>query len=330
MQTAELAGLSFRCLEGCGFCCTFTPEVAHDELARLRARMPSLPIVRQGKSLHLAFQGGCGACTLLSRRMCTAYEDRPAHCRYFPFHVYFGRRPEVYVNRSCRGVEPAPGGDLSQAFAQQVTAVAPKAAFAEHEREARKVHTEFERKAKAAGAWGDIDKAVAAALAFPWFEREPSPERWAEALEPFAEEDVVARPFYLDADLRWLTFGRVGGKLRVLEMQEDGSLTDEGTELRPQAAAPPPAARDGLQAVLRRLASRDLFAGQVFDIVDASKYRLNVERAAHQRVAQAAADLAVRVQVLQALRVPDVQLAAEAERFYDSAFLDAPTIGGWL
>ncbi|MFO1533009.1 MAG: YkgJ family cysteine cluster protein [Thermoplasmatota archaeon] len=298
--------------------------------------------MRQGPTLHLAFQGGCGACTLLSRRMCTAYEDRPAHCRYFPFHVYFGRRTEAYVNRSCRGVEPlAPHAltgavmegnraDANTAFQAQVLAVAAPTALAEHEREARRVHAEFERKAKAAGVWGDADAALRDAVALPWFTEPPSAERWAEALGPFAEEDVVARPFYLDAGLRWLTFRRDGTRIEVLEMQEDGSLTVEGTELRPTAKAPPQSAAAGLQDVLGRLAARDVMAGQTFDLVDASRYRLTVAKAARHRVAQVAADLAVRVQVLQALGVAEEQLAAEAERFYDAAFLDAPTIGGWL
>ncbi|HEX2065421.1 MAG TPA: hypothetical protein VHI93_01275, partial [Candidatus Thermoplasmatota archaeon] len=62
MDTRELRGLRFACLEGCGFCCTFPPEVAHDELARLRQRFPALPVARErGGPLRLALQGGCGA-----------------------------------------------------------------------------------------------------------------------------------------------------------------------------------------------------------------------------------------------------------------------------
>jgi Fe-S-cluster containining protein len=329
VDTSELQGLSFECLEGCGFCCTFTPEVRHDELSRLRARFPSLPIVRQGPTLHLAFQGGCGACTLLAQRKCTGYEDRPAHCRYFPFHVYFGRRTEAYVNRTCRGVASAPA-NLDAAFASQVMGVARPTEVVEREREARKVHQAFMAKAREADVWGDVDLALQTAVAHPWFTQAPAPERWAAALAPFAEEDVVARPFHLDADLRWLTFERRGSRLVVLEMQEDGGLVEEGTELRLEVRAPPGAAAPGLQETLRRLAKRDVMAGQAFDLVDESRYRLGVEKAARTRVAQVAADLAVRVQVLEALRVPAERLADEAGRFYDAAFLDAPTIGGWL
>lgn len=328
MDTRELRGLRYRCLEGCGFCCTFTPEVAHDELARLRQAFPRLPVVRsEGGSLHLAFQGGCGACTLLSRRACTAYDLRPAHCRYFPFHVYFGRRTEAYVNRTCRGVEPDPAGDLAREFAEQVLAVARPHALAEHERRARKVHAAFRANAEAAGAWGDVDAAAQRALADPglWGAAD-----LAAAWAPFAEEDVVVRPFHLAADLRWLTFEDRGGVLQPLRMEEDGSLAAEGPPV-PKAAVPlGEGTLRGLDAVLRRLAARDHFAGTAFDAVDASGYTLPVDAAADSRVRAMAADLRVRCAILARLGVAERELAAEAERFYDAAFLDAPTIGGWL
>jgi Fe-S-cluster containining protein len=331
IASSELAGLLFACLDDCGFCCTFTPQVTEGELARLRRGLPTIPIARERGVMHIAFQGGCGACSLLKARKCTAYEDRPAHCRYFPFHVYFGRRTEVYVNRTCRGVEPAVGGDLGPAFSQQVLAVARPHELAEHARLARKVHADFERNARAAGAWADVDQAIASALQAPdLFSGAPSPERWQAALEPFAEDDVVARPFYLDPKLRWLTFERRGQRLHVLEMQEDGTLEDEGARIRLAAAGAPEGARPGLRACIERLATRDLFAGTVFHRVDDSDYRLGIERAARERVMEVAADLLVRVQILEALGVPGPDLAGEAERFYDSAFLDAPTIGGWL
>ena len=217
LVSPELRGLAYRCLEDCGFCCTFTPEVAHDELARLKQRFPALRIVRDAERMMLPFQGGCGACTLLKRRRCTAYDERPAHCRYFPFHVYFGRATQVYVNRSCRGVEPAEGGDLQQAFREQVLSVAKSFAFPEHAREAAKVHRAFEGNAMQAGVWGDVDAAIAAAL------RDSAVGAQVDALLPFREEDVVARPFYLAPDLQWLTFEADGERLSVLRMDEDGS-----------------------------------------------------------------------------------------------------------
>lgn len=333
MDARELRGLRYRCLEGCGFCCTFTPEVAHDELARLRQAFPKLPVVRgDGGTLHLAFQGGCGACTLLSRRACTAYDLRPAHCRHFPFHVYFGRRTEVYVNRTCRGVEEDPAGNLAAEFQAQVFAVAKPHAIAEHERQARKVHAAFSANAEAAGVWGDVDAAARRALLDPGlWTRAASEGSWDAALEPFQEEDVVARPFHLTADLRWLTFEARGGRtLQPLRMEEDGSLAPAGPPLEVEPQQLPPVLLSQLQGILSRLLQRDHFAGTVFDAVDAAGYSIPVEAAAAQRVQEVAADLLVRCAILSRIGASEGELALEAERFLDAAFLDAPTIGGWL
>jgi hypothetical protein len=64
--------------------------------------------------------------------------------------------------------------------------------------------------------------------------------------------------------------------------------------------------------------------------VDDTGYEIGVADAAEVRFADLAAGLAVRADILRRLGVPWEQVAGEAERFYDSAFLDHPTIGGWL
>jgi Fe-S-cluster containining protein len=329
MDLAELKGVAFRCLEGCGFCCTFAPEVAHDELARLRHRFPALPVARSGEGMRLALQGGCGACTLLSRRACTAYGERPAHCRYFPFHLYFGRRTEACLDRSCRGVADQPGGDLEPAFREQVLAVARPYALVEHERQARRVHQEFEANARLAGAWGDADAAAAAVLAagVDWEGPEVG-EAWEEAWAPFALEDPVERPFHLDAGLRWLTFHADGDRVAALEMQEDGSLEEVALLERVPAPRPGPEAAAAIGEVLRRLVRRDCFFGGAAALVDASDYEVGLEQAARLRLAAMACDLAVRAHLLRGLGLPVD--ADELGRSYDAAFLDAPTIGGWL
>jgi Fe-S-cluster containining protein len=338
----ELSGLRFTCLEGCGFCCTFTPEVATGELARLRERFPSLPVVSTEERTRLAFQGGCGACTLLKARRCTAYDDRPAHCRYFPFHVHFGPEPEVIVNRSCRGVEPAAEGDLSAEFAAQVTGVAPPADWERHLLEATDVYEEFEAAAQVEGVWGDADAAVAELLAIG-----PSiftPDGLAElvgasavsalveeAWEPFLADDPVARPFYLTGDLRWLSFRLAKSLVAVEEMQEDGSLRPVDRVVRPVGLPRlAPEVLAGLHDVLRHLVGRKVFLGQVYAAVDDLDYEVPVEDAAGARVFELVAELVVRAALLKALGIPEEKLAAETWRFEDSAFLDHPTIGGWL
>ncbi|MHB8632989.1 MAG: YkgJ family cysteine cluster protein [Thermoplasmatota archaeon] len=332
---SELEGLRYGCIEGCGFCCTFTPEVATAELARLRTRFPRLDVVRYGppdtgkvpleSGVRLAFQGGCGACTLLSRRACTAYEERPAHCRYFPFHLYFGRRLQACVNRSCRGVEEGPG-NLEGQFATDVVAVAPPAALLEHERRAQRAHHDFERHARAGGAWGDVDAEAAFLLDHADRLAElATREATAEAFAPYQARDVVERPFYLDPQLRWFTFSW-DGSLLPQTMEENGALTPHGSPLAPRLAPLSPLH----VAELRRLAARDCFAGQVYDLVDASEYELGVPGAVQERLVGMACDLRVASALLEDLGTPRARLADELRRFYDTRFLDAPTIGGWL
>src|ERR1051326_3895938 len=43
-ESPELRGLRFACLPGCGFCCTFQPEVSGAEAAALRARVTPLAL----------------------------------------------------------------------------------------------------------------------------------------------------------------------------------------------------------------------------------------------------------------------------------------------
>lgn len=348
MQTQELAGLRYRCLEECGYCCTFTPEVSGPEYAKLKQSFPTLPVTRSGEMLLLTFQGSCGACTLLKDKRCTAYEDRPAHCRYFPFHVYFGRKSEAYVNRCCRGVEPAPGGDLATEFKGQVLERTPTQRLAKEQARADSVHKLFEKTARQAGAWGDVDQAIATQLkrGTNWFRPATWPatptgaddeagspdEAWELALAPFAAADPVMRPFHLTSDLVWLGF-RLNDEQELLAetLSEKGELSPhENLGQFPSWPVLPPNVEQGLAAILQRLATRDLMAGSIYFLVDDTGYEVSVADATAIRFGDIAADLALRAAILHRMGIEWEDVPAEAERFYDSAFLDSPTIGGWL
>ncbi len=347
VDRGELSGLRYRCLEDCGFCCTFTPEVSGPELAKLRTKFPALPVARAGEMILVSFQGSCGACALLKDRRCTAYEERPAHCRYFPFHVYFGRRTEIYVNRCCRGVEVAEGGNLEAEFKAQVSDNTNPTRLAKDQARADGVHQAFEKAARQAGMWGDVDKEIAAQLerGAEWFLPETWPqtptgdadeagspdEAWQLALAPLDAQDAVMRPYHLGADLRWFGFRRSNGAVLVETLSEQGDL-EPHANLGQMGAWPvlPENVRDGLFDVLRRLAGRDLLAGAIYHMVDDTGYDVSVADAAGIKLGDMAADLAIRAEILHRLGVPWADVPAEADRFYDSAFLDTPTIGGWL
>ncbi|HET6406110.1 MAG TPA: YkgJ family cysteine cluster protein [Candidatus Thermoplasmatota archaeon] len=336
----ELEGKAFACLEGCGFCCTFQPEASQRELALLRQRLKpkALPIVVGEGRTYLGLQNKCGACTLLERRACQAYDLRPQHCRYFPFHVHFGARPQVYVNMTCRGVTSAPDGDLRAAYEGAVVANAKPDEWARHEREARETYATFERNARKADAWGDPGAVARAALAEPdvgtraWMERalaradeEATPDELvADALIPFSAPDVTKRPFYLAPDLRWLTFDT---PRKLVEMDERGALTF--VRALPAVEGWQDLAMD-LRPYLASLVERDVFAGSVYALVDEHDYATTVEEATWFRLAEIVADLNVRARVLASLGVAPDALPDELVRFYDSTFLDTPTIGGFL
>ncbi len=347
IDRSELRGLKYRCLEDCGFCCTFTAEVVEPELAKLRGRFPKLPVTKRDGMMLLGLQGGCGACTLLKERKCGAYDLRPAHCRHFPFHVYFGRRTEAYVNRSCRGVEVAAGVNLEAEFKTHVTDIVPAYRLQLEQDSAAKVHREFEAKARMADAWADVDEQIVRLLqrGAAWFEPSTWPatptgaddeagspaEAWQVAVAPFGEKDPVARPFHLAEDLTWYAFRGDATSILVDKMTEGGAM-ELVAELGAFAAWPvlPSNVRQGLFDVLQRLSKRDLLAGSIFHLVDDTDYAFGVVDAAEIRFADMAASLALRADILHRMGIRWEQVAAEAERFYDSAFLDHPTIGGWL
>lgn len=346
---SELEDVAFACLEGCGFCCTFQPEVTTRELALLRARFKPKPVAVSvgGDRQYLQLQNKCGACTLLERRGCTAYDLRPQHCRYFPFHLHFADEPEAYVNYTCRGVERREGGDLHAPFERNVLGNATPEEIARHSALARETYGAFERKARRANVWGSVEAVVQEALAAgpavfgaTWLARASKrggedltpDDLLEEAFEPFEAETVTRRPFYLAPDLKWITFSRASeDALAVLEMDEAGQLLPLARVdgLYPWQDLPAPVA-EGLLPYLLRLTRRRLFAGSVYAIVDDSRYKTSVEEATWWRLVEIVSDLALRARVLLAMGVPQDRVADETARFYDSAFLDSETIGGFL
>lgn len=328
LASRELENATFACIPTCGFCCTFQPEASNRELALLRKRMGQVKVVSDGGRSYLGLHNKCGACTLLERRECQAYDLRPKHCRYFPFHVHFAETPEVYVNYTCRGVERHGVLDLSAPFRASVLDVASEDEWREHELAARETYGEFERRARRAGAWGDVAAATSRELGRGAAIFDDADLDFA--LAPFDAQDVAKRPFYLAPDLQWLTFAREDDALQLLEMDEKGNLDPRGRiDLDPRAPLPTPH-RSALLPYVARLAARRAFAGSVYAIVDESAYESTVDEATRERFAQVAGDLTLRARILLATGVGVEDLAEETERFYDSTFLDAPTIGGWL
>lgn len=349
MNLRELDGKTYGCLPGCGFCCTFPAAVTPAERRRLQASGAGSAVQEKRGQLSLKLQGGCGACTLLKDKACTSYDARPNPCRFFPFHVYFGRETQVYVDHSCRGVAEAPGADLRAAFEDHVLKNAPLPHVERQMAEGLMAHREFELLARSAGLWEDPDAVLAEllapgpdvfttrgimTLAVHADDEETPQEVLQRALLPWGERNPTHRPYYLDPATRWLTYAREGDGLRVLEMSEGGAFTPLHaipglTEWR----EPDAATRSALFAYLQRLTGRDVFLGSAFALVDEHGYEHPVREAIAARLGEVVMDLALRARIVPAtLQRPmtPAEVAGEVARFYDCDFLDAPTIGGFL
>ncbi|HWG90659.1 MAG TPA: YkgJ family cysteine cluster protein [Candidatus Thermoplasmatota archaeon] len=350
MNLEELTGRAYSCIPGCGFCCTFPAAVSTAERRQLQAAGAGQAVAARNGVLSLKLQGGCGACTLLNKdRQCSVYDARPNPCRYFPFHVYFGRRTEVYVNYTCRGVILAPLGNLHAAYADSVTANVDARELAAREAEARETHRQFQQLCREAGIWEDPDPVVDAllmqgpdlftakgvtALARIAKDDAPLEEHLQAALEAWAARNPTHRPYYLDPATRWLTYAPEGDGLRVQELHDDGRLTSlhliEGLT---RWEEPPVLVQEALFRYLERLARRDLFVGSAFALVDEDGYRARLREALASRLAEIVVDLVVRSRLIAptlARELSAEEVADEVARFYDGDFLDSPTIGGFL
>ncbi|MDX1611831.1 MAG: YkgJ family cysteine cluster protein [Candidatus Thermoplasmatota archaeon] len=320
----------FACLEGCGFCCTYPPQLdqARWDAISQATGLKQVGLDPQG-GLRLPLQGGCGGCALLEQRACTAYELRPAHCRYFPFHVYFGRVVEVYADRVCPGLDPAPDLAGEQATVALPEALAQAFATAEvaeleaHMERAQQVHQAFEQNAREAGVWDDPEEARWDALAHV----APGPQAWEEARVPFEAEEperlptmVLPRPSF-----PWRMWRIQGDEAEALSFTETGELR---TEHRVALPEPPGTLPDAVRTTLHRLVGLEGFVGAAFDLVDASAYSLPVTAAVQKLVDQVAASLLLRIPLLQAEGLEPTAEALAAS--YEPEFFDLPSIGGWL
>lgn len=320
---------AFACLPGCGFCCTYPPQVSPTEWQAIHedTGLTQVGIDPQG-GRRLPLQGGCGGCVLLEDRGCTSYENRPRHCRLFPFHVYFGRHVEVYADRVCPGLDPAETSEALQPSpipeALRLAArTVPPAELADHAEHAAAVHAEFERLAREADLWRDPDEARRRALADVTI----TPAAWEEALAAFEGDDLALVPTMVlpGPGFAWRLWHREDGVIRRLRFEEDGITETVGTVEVPER---PTSLEGSALEVLERLVGLECFMGSAFDLVDASEYERPLDEAIDQLVSEVAAGLALRAPLLEAEGLPvDQRWLAAA---YEPDFFDLPTIGGWL
>lgn len=123
--------LRFRCLEGCGLCCTYQVPVLAGETAFLEAYREA---VVRGKSERADTAPNVagylrrenGACVFLNEeKRCTIYADRPIYCRLFPLIRDSYACRQIDANYSCPGLgagEPFAQSDFEGVAELEATA----------------------------------------------------------------------------------------------------------------------------------------------------------------------------------------------------------------
>jgi Fe-S-cluster containining protein len=131
IDTSELAGKSFECLENCAMCCLCQPELNEEELRAFKKANLADSLTREhiqgyvaDEQIAIRLQGESGACHFLIDRRCTIYNMRPTFCRRFPVHVHALHRIQLNADLSCRGITD--GGNTLEKFGADILASIPK------------------------------------------------------------------------------------------------------------------------------------------------------------------------------------------------------------
>lgn len=350
VDLTELEGRRFRCLPGCGFCCTVSPALVEREPVALGANPRVSPfIVREAGRVGLALSDGACAC-LGADRACAIYNDRPLACRLFPLHVHLGERVQVSANAGCPGVGDE-GEPLAHVARRALDAALTPAARREAER-ARLNFREFHRRCERMGAPASRDELIAAfvplasALARPGavgalyaiiadgrLGIEDVPTSLSDKAAPWEEiaretfvPDPSGRPTRVDpATLAWGD-ARVEADRVLSDGRPDVALADLPLPVDSGAA-------DVLPRYFETLVRREHALGHAARIVDATGYEATLPAAFGRMLADAAAATHLRSGLVARWRGAARVAAPDAEagiRWHDMAFLSQPTIGAVL
>ncbi len=165
IDSAELKGHAFRCIDGCGLCCLCQPELLPDEtkfflsVEQLRNSVTRSSIDNSKRALSMFSSGG--PCTLLKDRKCTIYGNRPHFCRAFPVHNHLMWRIQLTADMSCRGVWRDWRGTVPEGY-EDLESYGLRELHTYHEgqlgkelREADEVYRSFRDNSMERGIWTD-------------------------------------------------------------------------------------------------------------------------------------------------------------------------------
>lgn len=366
IDARELSDQSFRCVEGCGFCCLCPAGLSPAEAGLLSTDPSTRHGVTDAQGRHegeasLRLAGGTGACVFLSAdRRCGIYDRRPRPCRAFPYSTHLLEGVQVSLNRACPGTWPEAGGKAALAGFDPRAFLSPEAeARAE---EAKRVFEAFRARASAAGAFvaaeelrerhawipGALSLSIlVGALSDVELARDvarPPSAGDARALRRvraqilragFGEPDAIDFPIRVTRSLAWEAYRLQGGFVRRLALHADGRLLPTGqvsVRTLDWLPADPPAQRLA-QEHARVLLGRDHLYGLACWVVDRAEYRVNLAQAFEREYWNALGDLWLRASLLARFEgsdAIDARVMQEGVMFFDMDFLDNPTIGGVL
>lgn len=165
IDTSELKGRKFRCIDGCGLCCLCQPELLQPELRTFRQDpLLSRTVVSSRHDTSrkaIAMLKNGGPCSLLRDRKCTIYSLRPHFCRQFPVHTHIMWRIQLTPDYSCRGIEIGGSGTEEEGFADlEAYGLRELHHYSDQKlegevKDAREVYSEFRKNCIDSNRWTD-------------------------------------------------------------------------------------------------------------------------------------------------------------------------------
>ena len=362
---SELEGRTFSCDPNCGLCCLCQPEVLPHEVEWFKKSHPGRIVVKNQPHRHVALAlKGQGPCSFLTpSRRCEIYAKRPHYCRQFPFHVYIGRRVQVELDLSCRGVWWGKGEDAmveggklladnqevlrktlseSQAVYREFDANCQDAGiFRSEDAMRREVGSRLDRFAELPYLASVLElSAEEDEMALPdevpasHDRRELERSVMEMGLESLASEDVFSAPVYCDPQNRWNVFLVKDEVIHWSVINDDGGVTavKEADPSQVKLLALESGGKETFTSYLRTLNRRDSVMGYADYLVDDYGYEDYLSNTYYGVLATSALDLLWRASLIAHLRGGRLDRAGVIEGIisYDMDRLDAPTIGAFI
>ncbi|MDP2217052.1 MAG: YkgJ family cysteine cluster protein [Methanolobus sp.] len=268
--------MDFKCLEGCGFCCTFPAEVRECE----PGFNAILKIDRNGvKKWVTTDPYFCnvytmrqhqerGACIFLREdRRCGIYPVRSLLCRIFPIKIFFGQRIQLYTSQVCRGFSQDSNSNVLCLKGKEIMEQLPAQMKEEMTLKAREMYDSLPGKLSDCISPSVLQTRSLEHVNCMDISNEIVTQRDKDDFtSQLSSEEFINLPTYLTADMQWLVFRLNGRLLERIKLERTGEIETTGNidysflSLRPLSAD----AANALRKYLEIIVKRDHFAGVIY------------------------------------------------------------------